>query len=413
MDSQSTISRRALLGAGATVAGAAVFVAGRETAPAAASRPGAYPLHGQYQPGIITPVQNNLHFAAFDLQTTSRREVITLLQRWTAAAERMMAGQAAGETGAIDGHPNLPPDDTGEALDLPTSNLTITFGFGPGFFSKKLGIAGQRPEALEPLPRFPLDQLVAADSDGDICVQACADDPQVAVHAIRNLTRIGFGTVAARWSQLGYGRSSSTTRGQVTPRNLMGFKDGTNNIRSDDTELLEQHVWVSPGDDGSAAWLTGGSYLITRRANITVELWDRQKLRDQEAFIGRTKGEGGPLSGGTEFDKVRLAARRDGAPAIAEDAHIRVVSPEKHHGAQMLRRGYNFTNGNSDIGHLDAGLFFIGFVRDPRTKFIPVQLAMVRHDALMEYIRFTSSAIFAAPPGLARGEYVGQGIFEA
>jgi deferrochelatase/peroxidase EfeB len=411
MATKSTISRRALLGAGATVAGAAVFAAGRETSPASASRPGSYPLYGEHQPGIVTPVQNNLHFAAFDLQTSSRAEVMSLLQKWTDAAERMMAGQPAGETGAIDGHPNLPPDDTGEALDLSTSNLTITFGFGPGFFTKKLGIAGQRPEALEPLPRFPLDQLVAADSGGDICVQACADDPQVAVHAIRNLTRIGFGTVAARWSQLGYGRSSSTTRSQVTPRNLMGFKDGTNNIRADDTELLDEHVWV--GSDDGTAWLTGGSYLITRRANITVELWDRQKLRDQEAFIGRTKGEGGPLSGGKEFDKVQLAARRDGALAIPEDAHIRVVSPEKHRGARMLRRGYNFTNGNSDIGHLDAGLFFIGFVRDPRTNFIPVQLAMVRDDGLMEYIRFTSSAIFAAPPGISRGEYVGQSIFEA
>jgi deferrochelatase/peroxidase EfeB len=41
-------------------------------------------------------------------------------------------------------------------------------------------------------------------------VQACANDPQVAVHAIRNLARIGFGTVAVRWAQLGFGRTSST-----------------------------------------------------------------------------------------------------------------------------------------------------------------------------------------------------------
>jgi deferrochelatase/peroxidase EfeB len=411
MGTKSTISRRALLGAGATVAGAAVFAAGRETVPASASGPGVYPLHGEHQPGIITPVQNNLHFAAFDLQTSSRSEVISLLRQWTAAAERMMAGRPAGTIGPIEGHPDLPPDDTGEALDLPASNLTITFGFGPGFFQQKLGIAAQRPDALQRLPRFPLDQLVAADSGGDICVQACADDPQVAVHAIRNLTRIGFGAVANRWSQLGYGRSSSTTRSQVTPRNLMGFKDGTNNIRADDTDLLDEHVWVAPGD--GAAWLTGGSYLITRRANITVELWDRQKLRDQEAFVGRTKGEGGPLSGGKEFDTVELGARRDGALAIPEDAHIRVVSPKAHQGARMLRRGYNFTNGTSDIGHLDAGLFFIGFVRDPRTNFIPVQAAMARQDALMEYVRFTSSAIFAAPPGVAAGDYIGQAIFEA
>ncbi len=66
---------------------------------------------------------------------------------------------------------------------------------------------------------------------GDIVVQACANDPQVAVHAIRNLARVGFGTVAVRYSQLGFGRTSSTTREQATPRNLFGFKDGTANIK--------------------------------------------------------------------------------------------------------------------------------------------------------------------------------------
>ena len=66
-------------------------------------------------------------------------------------------------------------------------------------------------------------------------MQACANDPQVAVHAIRNLARVGFGTVAVRYSQLGFGRTSSTTREQSTPRNLFGFKDGTNNLKAEDT----------------------------------------------------------------------------------------------------------------------------------------------------------------------------------
>ncbi len=75
-------------------------------------------------------------------------------------------------------------------------------------------------------------------------VQACADDPQVAVHAIRNLSRAAFGTATLRWAQLGYGRTSSTSTAQRTPRNLFGFKDGTANVMAEETAALDEHVWV-------------------------------------------------------------------------------------------------------------------------------------------------------------------------
>ena len=80
--------------------------------------------------------------------------------------------------------------------------------------------------------------------------------------------------------------------------------------------------------------------------------------------------------------------------------------------------GYNFrnaftgtTDGTNEIGRMDAGLFFIGFVRDPGTQFVPIQLAMTRNDALMEYIRFTQSSIFAVPPGLNGHDHLGQALF--
>ena len=80
-------------------------------------------------------------------------------------------------------------------------------------------------------------------------MQACADDPQVAVHAIRNLSRIAFGSAAMRWSQLGFGRTSSTSTAQATPRNLFGFKDGTANLKAEDPASVEKHVWVGADDD--------------------------------------------------------------------------------------------------------------------------------------------------------------------
>jgi len=409
------ISRRAAIGAG-LVAGATGLLVGREVMSDQRRRVEKHTLRGAHQPGITTEMQDHLHFASFDVTTRSRHELERMLMAWTVAAERMMSGLPAGPVGPVGGRPDLAPDDTGEAMDLDTANLSITIGFGPGLFRDRagrdrFGLAHRQPDVLRPLPRFPLDTLTPGASGGDLCVQACADDPQVAVHAVRNLTRIGFGTVSMRWSQHGFGRSAATTRRQTTPRNLMGFKDGTANIRSDEAGELDQHVWVAADDDRSASWLAGGSYLVTRRAMITVELWDRQKLRDQEEFVGRTKGEGAPLTGRREFDEPDLRAKTGDELTIPDDAHVRVVHPTNHGGARILRRGYNIADGTNDIGRMDAGLFFIGFVRDPVKQFVPIQMAMSRSDALMEYLRFTQSSIFAVPPGIAEGQFLGQALF--
>ena len=256
------------------------------------------------------------------------------------------------------------------------------------------------------------DKLDPERSDGDLCDQACADDPQVAVHAIRNLARIGFGRVSLRWSQLGFGRTSSTSTAQATPRNLFGFKDGTANVKAEDPQLLVDHVWVPGSPEQRDSWLLGGSYLVARRINMTIETWDRQSLREQEAVIGRTKAEGAPLSGGTEFAAPNFALQGSGQqPIIAPDAHVRLVHPDHNQGARMLRRGYNFVDGSNGLGRLDAGLFFIAYVRDPRTHFIPIQRKLGLQDGLSEYLQHTGSALFAVPPGVRAGEFIGQALF--
>jgi deferrochelatase/peroxidase EfeB len=417
------VSRRGLLGGGVAAAGVAgAFVTGRATADApavmepAAARAASYAFRGEHQAGIVTPAQDRLHFAALDVVTDSREELVELLQAWTVAAERMTKGHAAGEIGPVEGSLDLPPDDTGEAIGLPASGLTITFGFGPGLFRDaegrdRFGLADRQPEALQTLPHFPADNLDPARSYGDLCIQACADDPQVAVHAVRNLVRIGFGTVSVRWSQLGFGRTSSTSTTQDTARNLFGFKDGTANVKAEEQTPLDDHVWVGQDDDEKGAWLAGGSYLVARRLNMTIEVWDRLPLGDQENFIGRTKGTGAPLSGGEEFSQPDFALPGRDGPIIPADAHVRIVHPDQHGGARMLRRGYNFVDGSDPLGGLNAGLFFIAYVRDPRTGFIPIQNAMAKHDALMEYLKTTGSALFAVPPGAKPGEYVGQSLF--
>lgn len=392
-----------------TVAGTAPTVAVEDLA-------GSTPFHGEHQAGIVTAAQDRLHFAAFDVITKDRGRLVDLLRQWTAASARMTEGRSAGVIGPMDGELDAPPEDTGEAYGLPPSGLTITIGFGPSLFTSngvdRFGIADSRPAALIDLPHFPGDRLDPARSGGDLCVQACAHDPQVAVHAVRNLARIGFGVVSVRWSQLGFGRTSSTSTTQATPRNLFGFKDGTANLKAEEPEVISTHVWVGADDDPSAGWMAGGSYLVSRRINMHIETWDRSSLREQEAIIGRDKGEGAPLSGGTEFTAVDLSAEGPDGPKVPADSHVRLAHPDDNGGVQILRRGYNFTDGSDGLGRLDAGLFFIAFVRDPRTQYVPMQTKLARDDAMSEYLLHTGSGLFAVPPGArTRRSFIGETLF--
>lgn len=402
--------------AGAAAGATAVLAADSEPTVPVSAASGAVPFHGDHQAGIITPAQDRLHFVAFDVVTKDRDRLVSMLQDWTAAAARMTQGQDAGTIGAVNGIPEAPPDDTGEALDLPPAGLTLTVGFGPTLFRDasgvdRFGIADKRPAALADLPKFPADALQPEISGGDLCVQACANDPQVAVHAIRNLARIGMGVVSVRWSQLGFGRTSSTSRDQVTPRNLFGFKDGTANLKAEDTALLDEHLWVRAGD--GASWMDGGSYLVARKIRMTIETWDRTSLGEQEEIVGRAKGTGAPLGQQDEFDELDFTLKGpDGEPAIGEVAHVKLAHHSQNGGARILRRGYNFVDGSDGLGRLNAGLFFISFQRDAHKQFVPIQLQLARHDVMNEYIRHVSSALFACPPGVEDGgDYWGRALF--
>jgi deferrochelatase/peroxidase EfeB len=423
----SGVSRRGLLGAsaGAAVAGVAVGLGGAYAARAAAAPADAtpatapvsldapVPFRGTHQAGIVTPAQDRMHFVALDVVTKDRALLVDLLKKWTRAAERMTAGAEAAPGGVVGGGPYGVPQDTGEAYGLPASGLTVTIGFGPSLFDDRFGLADRRPAALEDLPAFRGDDLDPARCGGDLCIQACANDPQVAVHAVRNLVRLGFGVVSVRWSQLGFGRTSSTSTTQATARNLFGFKDGTDNLKAEEPDAIDEHVWVAPGDvPGAASWMAGGTYLVARRIRMHIEVWDRTNLQDQEQTIGRTKAVGAPLGKRQEFDPPDFALKgADNQPAIPVDAHVRLAHSSNLGGIKILRRGYNFTDGTDGVGHLDAGLFFVAFVRDPGKQFVPMQQALASKDTLNEYIEHNGSALFACPPGVAEGRYWGDALF--
>jgi deferrochelatase/peroxidase EfeB len=378
-----------------------------------AQHPGAsdrVPFYGRRQAGIDTDVQDRLAFAAFDITTTDRAELVDMLRTWTAAAEAMTRGVLVPGKSKVG---ELPPADTGEAVGLPPSRLTVTLGFGPGMFDQRFGLGPYKPPQFNELPQLPGAILDPRRTGGDIGVQACANDPTVAFHAIRNLARLGRGTVVTRWTQLGFGRTASTSKEQQTERNLLGFKDGTRNIKNDDSAALDKHVWV--GAEARQPWMDGGSYLIARRIRMFIEPWDRDVLSDQESVIGRSKYSGAPLSGADEFDPPDFhAAGPDGEPLIPMDSHVRLAAFENNGGIRILRRGYSFTDGIDErTGDLDAGLFFISYQRDP-AQFITLQRKLGSQDALNEYIRHVGSGSFACPRGVLdeRG-YWGKELFEA
>lgn len=169
-------------------------------------------------------------------------------------------------------------------------------------------------------------------------------------------------------------------------------------------------MWV--GEDDGPDWLVGGSYLVTRKIRMTIEIWDRQSLDEQERVIGRDKGEGAPLSGGGEITEPAFSALGPDGRGIDVDAHVRLAHPTSNDGAKLLRRGYNYVDGNDALGTLDAGLFFIAYQRDPVAQFTAMQRRLAGSDLLNEYITHVSSGVFAIAPGIREGQHIAQALFE-
>jgi deferrochelatase/peroxidase EfeB len=409
-------TRRDFLGATAGWAAAAGFATRPARALAPSFEKAIEPFFGTHQGGIVTPAQEHIYFVAFDLTAEKRDDVVNLLRQWTDAAALLTAGlpvdiRAGGE---YDGQP-----DPADVLDLWPSRLTITFGFGAGLFVKddhdRYSLRAQRPEGLVDLRPFPGDQLTLARTGGDLSIQACADNPQVAFHAIRQMSRLAFGVAEIRWVQTGFVSDYGSGK---TPRNLMGFKDGTGNPR---TDKLDAVVWA--GED-APLWMRGGSYMVIRRARIALELWDLEKVSLQEKTFGRKKLTGAPLGADHEFDAIDLSAvDANGNPVIPENSHVRLGHQAALDGAHVLRRSYSYNDGAKYTVEpwppwrqgmdFDAGLIFICYQRDPRDGFIKIFDKMSRFDMMNKFVTHTGGGLFACPGGIAKGAYVGQNLFEA
>jgi len=405
-EKQSQVSRRDFLKMSA-VAGAAFALGGggvgtvmsalnQKTASAEVSPASQVAFYGTHQAGIVTPQQTYMYLASFRIISESRSDLISMLKEWTRFSDLSVAGGYRQSSG----NDQLPPSDTGETMDLGASNLTMTYGFGAGFFMKdgqdRFGAASRKPLYLQDIPRMPNDHIDADFKAGDIVAQICADNQQVAFHALRNLIRIASGQAVVNWIEEGF---ISAPEGK-TPRNLFGFKDGTANLLHQNPEGFNQVVWA---DAGEPAWMKGGSYLAYRKIRMLLEVWDRTSLKAQEDTFGRAKESGAAYGSKEEFEPVQTSE-------LPQTSHVFLA---KQSGQAIHRRAYSYTGAiDPRTGQLDAGLLFLSYQRNPQEQFIPMLRMMQSKDKLNEYTQHIGSAMYACPGGLLEGQYIGQALLE-
>lgn len=391
MDRREFLKKAGIGGAGLALglSGASAFFANKEHgSKQIADGQEEISFYGKHQAGITTPMQKNIYFVVLDLRTTDKNELIQLFKDWTDYSQKLVNGELVKKDGS---NALLPPSDTGETVGLNPYRLTLTFGVSASFLTK-LGLEKKRPKLFRDLPAFPKEQLREQYTGGDIVIQACADDEQVAFHAVRNLIRKGRNKVTMKWSQSGFAAIGDRME---TPRNLFGFKDGTANVTTE--KDFDKVVWADSND-----WMKNGSYMAVRRIIMHLETWDRTNLQEQENTFGRYKESGAPFGKQNEFDEVDLSL-------LPVDSHVRLA---KEVDLPILRRSYSYSDGiDPKTGQFDAGLLFIAFQKDP-DRFVKIQTNLGADDKMNEYVTHIGSGLFACFGGVKEGGYIGQDLFE-
>ena len=391
MDRREFLKKAGIGGAGLAlgVSGASAFFANKAQEEKKISDGGEeISFYGEHQAGITTPMQKNIYFVVLDLHSTDKEEVIQMFKDWTDYSSKLVDGELVKKNGS---NALLPPSDTGETVGLNPYRLTLTFGVSADFL-KKMGLEKKRPKEFRDLPPFPKEQLQEKYTGGDIVIQACADDEQVAFHAVRNLVRKARNTVTMKWSQSGFAAIGDR---MSTPRNLFGFKDGTANVTKE--KDFDKVIWTDSDD-----WMKGGTYMAVRRIQMFLETWDRTNLQEQENTFGRYKESGAPFGKKDEFDEVDL-------DVLPVDSHVRLA---KEVNKPIYRRSYSYSDGIVDkTGQFDTGLLFLAFQKNP-DSFVKVQTNLGAQDKMNEYVTHIGSGLFACFAGVKKGEYLGQKLFE-
>jgi deferrochelatase/peroxidase EfeB len=407
------VSRRSFIkGTASGVAGTAltggVLVGGAraDTEAARASGPvtePSYPFHGAHQSGVLTPGPAHKQpfscVAAFDCTAANQADLTLLMYELTNRAWFLTTGGTPPDLGV--GQPPSDSDVLGPTV--PADGLTVTLSVGSSLFDDRYGLAGRKPLRLTPMQPFPNDFLEPAWLGGDLLLQVCGNHPDTVHHAIRDITKHTFAWMQLRWKLEGYG---SPPRPSGTPRNLLGFKDGTANPTG---TLASSLVWVD--DPAEPRWAQGGSYQVVRLIRMLVEFWDRVSINEQQNMFGRFRDSGAPLDGTTEFAIPDYAADPHGY-VIPLDSHIRLANPRTKATAdqRLIRRSYNYDLGVDENGNLQAGHIFIAYQQDIQRQFETIQKRLI-NEPLVDYVQPFGGGYFFALPGVRdANDFYGNGL---
>ena len=358
--------------------------------------------------------------------STSRRPRATSWSRCCRtgphAAARMTQGQGGRRVGPPPAPYDAPPDDTGEAIGLPASGLTLTFGFGPTLFrdatgSDRFGLASRQPAALRELPHFPADNL---------------DPSALRRRPVRAGVRRRPAGRGARHPQPRPDRASARRR-CAGPSSASAARRRPRPRRSTAAQpvrLQGRHrqpqgrgpdrrrgarLGAAAATTPRAAWLAGGSYLVARRINMRIETWDRQPACSEQERRDRPRPRprAPRCRAARSSPQPNFALKGSGdQPLIATDAHVRLAHPDAQQRRPaaaprlQLRRRQQRASAASTPGCSSSPT-----CATRATQYIPMQTRLAARDGMMEYLQHTGSACSPCRPARSPASYVGQALF--